>query len=81
MTPPNKIIILRGKFAMIKLSVARKSSGIVGSSPLSLTNHPKGIVLTVYSVPVLSVQYFQIFGGIPIPNSKTLTPEHFAIVK
>ena len=68
-------------FALMKLSFAWKSSWILGSSPLSLTNHHKGIKFNVYSVPDLSVRSLQTFGGIPIPNSNTFTPLLFALIK
>lgn len=67
--------------ALMKLSGALKSSVSLGSSPLSLTNHPNGIRFTVYSVPDLSVQSLNAFGGIPIPNSRTLTPDFLAAIK
>ena len=57
----------------MKLSGALKSCSSLGSSPLSLTNQPRGKRFSVYSVPLLSVQSLMTLGGIPIPNSNTLT--------
>jgi len=54
-TPPHKIITLRRNVAVIKLSGALKVPSSFGSSHLSLTKPPSGIILTVYSVPDLSV--------------------------
>lgn len=51
------------------------------SSPLSETNPPSGIRLRVYSVPDLSFQSVQAFGGIPSQNSFTFTPEALAAQK
>ena len=67
--------------ALMKLSFALKSCSSLGSSPLSLTNHPKGKRLRVYTVPDLSVRSLQTFGGIPIQNSNTFTPLLFALIK
>jgi hypothetical protein len=70
----------QGKLADTKLSFSRKSHQ-VGSSHLRRTNHPKGIQLSVYSVPLLSVNKETAFGGIPIPNSFTFTHAFFAAQK
>lgn len=51
------------------------------SSHFSRTNPPKGIQFRVYFVPDLSVKSVMAFGGIPIPNSYTFTPESFAVIK
>ena len=67
--------------AEIKLSFALKSSVSLGSSPLSLTNHQRGIQLSEYSVHVLSFVRTVARGGIPTPNSKTLTQVFFAAKK
>jgi hypothetical protein len=45
------------------------------------TNPPKGSQLRVYSVPDLSFQRVQIFGGIQSQNSFTWTPDFLAAVK
>jgi hypothetical protein len=73
-------IFLR-KLAIIKLSFDRNSSLMDGSSHFNLLNHPSGIAFSVYSVHFLSVRSLQILGGIPIPNSKTFTPDFLAIMK
>jgi hypothetical protein len=80
-THHRRMMIFFQTVALIKLSGALKSSVSLGSSPLSLTNHPNGIRLTVYSVPDLSVQSLNAFGGIPIPNSSTFTPDFLAAIK
>ncbi len=67
-------------FAAIKVSLSSQSSSLL-SSPLSETNPPRGIQLSVYSVPDLSFHKVQIFGGIQIPNSFTFTPDFFAAQK
>lgn len=67
-------------FAVIKLSGARNDVSF-GFSPLSLTNQPSGIRLSVYCVPDLSCRSFLSLGGIPTPNSRTLTPLSLAAVK
>ncbi|MBO4515961.1 hypothetical protein J5751_00565 [bacterium] len=54
---------------------------LLGSSHFKLQNHQSGIAFAVYSVPFLSFQSLQIFGGIQIPNSSTLTPDFLAAVK
>gem|GEM_PF-5214195 len=68
-------------FAFMRLSFALNSSGTLGSSHLSLTNHPKGIRFKVYSVHDLSVHNLHALGGIPIPNSSTFTQLFFAAIK
>jgi hypothetical protein len=80
-TPANKIIILFFNVALIRLSLALKSSSCFGSSHFILTNHQRGRRLRVYSVQLLSVQRVITFGGIPIPNSKTFTQLFFAAQK
>jgi len=80
-TPHSKMMIFFQTVALMKLSGALKSSVSLGSSPLSLTNHPRGIRLTVYSVPDLSVRRVNALGGIPIPNSRTFTPDFLAAIK
>ncbi len=80
-THHKRMIIFFHTVALIKLSGALKSSVSLGSSPFNLTNHPSGIRLTVYSVPDLSVQILNAFGGIPIPNSSTFTPDFLAAIK
>lgn len=67
--PATKIINFPASGAVMKLSLARNSFSLLGSSPLSLTNHHKGIRLIVYSVPFLSLVTVKTLGGIPIPNS------------
>ena len=79
-TPAMRMIIFLTMFAVMKLSGAR-NDGSCGFSPLSLTNPPSGIQLSVYCVPDLSCRSFLSLGGIPIPNSRTLTPLSLAAVK
>jgi hypothetical protein len=80
-THQSKITIFFQNFADMKLSGALNSSVLLGSSHFRLQNHPKGIAFAVYSVPFLSFQSLQIFGGIQIPNSNTFTPDFLAAVK
>lgn len=80
-TPHNKINTLAHREAEMKLSGALNSSLSSGFSPLSLTNPHRGIALIVYSVPCLSLPSDQTLGGIPIPNSITLTRKYLAIEK
>jgi hypothetical protein len=80
-TPAIIIVILFPILAFVRLSFALNSSGFLVSSPLSLTNPPSGIRLSVYSVHDLSVRNFIALGGIPIPNSKTFTQLFFAAIK
>ncbi len=79
--PAIRINIFLQIFALIKLSLALKSDSIFGSSPLSLTNHHRGIRFKLYSVPDLSVRSLHTLGGIPIPNSNTFTPLFLATIK
>jgi hypothetical protein len=80
-TPAISTSVFLPIFAFIKLSFALKSASSFGSSPLSLTNHPKGMRLSVYCVPDASVRSLHTLGGIPIPNSNTFTPLFFAVIK
>lgn len=80
-TPAEIIINFFQSFALTKLSASLFSLAFVPSSPLSETNPPRGIQLSVYSVPDLSFRRVQIFGGIPSQNSFTCTPDFFAAVK
>ena len=74
-------MVLETNDALIKLSLALNVAVSDGSSPLSLTNQPRGIAFNVYSVPDLSVRKVATLGGIPIPNSNTCTPVFFAAIK
>jgi hypothetical protein len=65
-TPAMRMIIFLTILAVMKLSGAR-NDGSLGFSPLSLTNQPSGIRLSVYSVPDLSCRSFLSLGGIPTP--------------
>jgi hypothetical protein len=76
-----KINIFLRNLADMKLSFALKSSLSLGSSHFNLQNHHNGIAFNVYSVHFLSVRNLHIFGGIPIPNSNTFTPDFLAAVK
>jgi len=67
--------------AFIRLSFALNSSGTLGSSHFSLTNHHSGIQFRVYSVHDLSVHILSALGGIPIPNSSTFTQLFLAAIK
>ncbi len=80
-THASMIIIFLWIGALIKLSFAWNSSGLPESSHLSLTNHPNGIQFKVYSVHDLSFHNLHALGGIPTPNSNTLTQDFLAARK
>jgi hypothetical protein len=80
-TPASNIITFLCIFAFTKLSLALNSSESLGSSHFNLTNHHRGIRLSVYLVHDLSFHSVNIFGGIHIPNSNTLTHDFFAAKK
>jgi hypothetical protein len=80
-TQATRIMILFKILALRKLSLSLNVLGLFGSSPFSLTNHPRGIRLSVYCVPDLSVRNFRTLGGIQIQNSSTLTQLFLAAIK
>ena len=65
---------------VVKLSLSKKSSEF-GFSHFNLTNHPRGTQLSVKMVPCLTLVIVFALGGIPIPNSFTLTFDRLAVKK